>query len=206
LQVAERLVESAVNRGTTGKSLIGPTEIQTLRTEIEESLAQVGYHSNDAVAISTRLLAASGDEEEDDAASRTELAMRLKSRTRLGQNVEVTGPSGEKLAPLSNEEKVCLDQIRHLPFGTWFEFVTNQQGQVVRRRLSWYSTLTGHCLFVNHRGQRIGEYTLDWLARELHRGNLHIVRTEQDSMIDRAWNAIVGALRSFSGRGAAPTD
>lgn len=202
LQIAERLIESAVSRRTTGSALIGPTEVQGLKNEIEESLAQVGYHSNDAQAISTRLLAASSDEEEEDPASRTELAMRLKSRTRLGQGAEAVGLAGEALAPLDAAERLCLDQIRHLPFGTWFEFTTNQQGDVTRRRMSWYSTLTGHCLFVNLRGQRVGEYSLNWLAREMRRGTLRIVQAEQDSIIDRAWSAIVGALRSFSGKGA----
>lgn len=204
LHIAERLIESAVSRRTTGKSLIGPTEVQGLKNEIEEALAQVGYHANDAQAISGRLLTASGDEEDDDPASRTELTMRLKTRTRLGQSADVVGPAGEKLAPLVAAEKICLDQIRHLPFGSWFEFTTNQQGEVVRRRMSWYSTVTGNCLFVNHRGQRVGEYSLNWLAREMQRGNLRVVQAEQDSIIDRAWHAIVGALRSFSGKSAHP--
>jgi hypothetical protein len=208
LHVAERLIESAVARRTTGKALIGPGEVQALKGEIEQALAQVGYHANDSQSISARLLASTVDEEEDDPASRTELAMKLKNRARLGQNVE-PGAAGapaaaEKRPPLTAAEQACFDQIRHLPFGSWFEFVVNQQGEVQRRRLSWYSTMTGHCLFVNHRGQRIGEYTLDHLAREMHRGNLRLVQAEQDSIFDRAMNAIMGALRSFSGRAATP--
>jgi hypothetical protein len=203
LEVAERLISSAVARRTTGSATITPTEVPALKQEIEEALGQVGYHANDAQAVTNRLLVASGEEEDDDPASRTELAMRLKSRTRLG-GAEVSSPTGEKLAPLDAEEKACLDQIRHLPFGSWFEFTVNQQGDKVRRRLSWYSTVTGHCLFVNHRGQRIGEYSLNWLAREMNRGNLRVVAAEQDSIIDRAWSAIVGALKSFAGKPAAP--
>jgi hypothetical protein len=201
LRIAERLIESAVARSSSGSTLIGPAEAQGLKGEIEEALAQVGYHGNDAQAISARLLAAGAEEEEEDAASRTELAMRLKSRTRLGQQVEANAHA-EKVAPLTPEEQACMDQIRHLPFGSWFEFVTNQQGEVARRRLSWYSTVTGHCLFVNHRGQRVNECALHWLAREMCRGNVKLVQAEQDSIIDRAWGAIVGALRSFAGRGA----
>ena len=199
--IAERLIESAVARRKTGKPLISASESQELKQEIESALSQVGYHAADAQQISTRLLA-SGDEEEDDPASRTELAVKLKSRTRLGQNVDSVGPGGEKLAPLQPAEQACFDRIRHLPFGTWFEFVVNQQGEMARRRLSWYSTVTGHCLFVNHRGQRVGEYSMNWLARELHRGNLKIVELENESLIDRAWGAIMGALKSFSGRSA----
>ena len=203
LRLAERLIEAAAARRETGASPIAQNEVPALKAEIEEALAQVGYHANDAQAISQRLLSAAHEEEEDDPASRTELAMRLKSRTRLGQNVD-TAHGGDKPVPLGKEEQSCYERIRHLPFGSWFEFVTNQQGEVARRRLSWYSTVTGHCLFVNHRGQRIGEYSLNWLAREMHRGNLRVVQAESESLIDRAWNAIVGALKSFAGRGNAP--
>ena len=201
LRLAERLVEAAVAKRTTGETLIGPTELQTLRSDIEEALAQVGYHAEDAQAVATRLVSISLDEEEVDPASRTELAMRLKSHVRFGQNIAAHAPDGEKLAPLKPEEAAHLEEIRALPFGTWFEFVTNQQGDRVRRRMSWYSTVTGHCLFVNHRGQRIGEYSLNWLARELHRGNVRVVHASQGSLIDRAWENIVGALRSFGSRG-----
>ena len=200
LRIAERLIEAAVVRRTTGEVLIGPTEVQSLRSEIEEALAQVGYHSEDAQAVSTRLVAASLEEEDVDPASRTELAMRLKARGRLGQDIAATAPDGEKLAPLKPEEAERLEQIRALPFGTWFEFVVNQQGERVRRRLSWYSTVTGHCLFVNHRGQRVGEYSLNWLARELHRGNVSVVTVAEGNVIDRAWHSIVGALRTFGGK------
>jgi hypothetical protein len=203
LRLAERLIEAGAARHDGRASPIPQTEVPALKIEIEEALAQVGYHANDAQAISHRLLSAAHEEEEDDPASRTELAMRLKSRARLGQNVD-TAASGERTAPLDAAEKACYEQIRHLPFGTWFEFVVNQQGDVARRRLSWYSTLTGHCLFVNHRGQRLGEYSLNWLAREMKRGNLRVVQAESESMIDRAWGAIVNALKSFAGRGNAP--
>ena len=205
LKIADRLIESAAGRGSTGTALIGPAEAQSLKAEIEDALAQVGYHANDAQAISARLLAAGSEEADDDPASRTELAMRLKSRTRLGQQTDNTHVVGENAPPLLPPEQACYEQIRHLPFGTWFEFVSNQQGDIVRRRLSWYSTVTGHCLFVNHRGQRVGEYSLVWLAREMCRGNVRVVPDEQDSIIDRAWGAIVGALKSFSGRGAPTT-
>ena len=198
LRIAERLVEAALVRRSTGQALIGPTEMQSLRGEIEEALAQVGYHPEDAQAVATRLLAASQEEEDMDSASRTEIALRMKSRVRLGQDVEQRA-DGEKLAPLKPEEQEVLERLRGLPFGTWFEFVVNQQGTRVRRRLSWYSTVTGHCLFVNHRGQRVGEYSLNWLARQLHRGNVSVVEQDQGNIIDRAWNAILGALKSFAG-------
>ena len=92
--------------------------------------------------------------------------------------------------------------LRSLPFGAWFEFITNQQGDVVRRRLSWYSPMTDHALFVNQRGQRVGEQSLDSLARALAQGQARIVTVEHSSLVDRAWHSALGALRGFvAGKG-----
>ena len=54
-----------------------------------------------------------------------------------------------------------MERIKQAPVGTWFEFVINPEGDRVRRRLSWLSTATGDALFVNKRGQKNAEYTLD---------------------------------------------
>lgn len=197
LAIAERLIR-ATSASATAEDRLAADEAEAMRKEIEQALAQVGYHAEDAAAIAARMVAGTDESQEDDAASRTELALRLKARTRLGEELEAQKKKA-KATPLDDKEKACLEQIKHLPFGTWFEFMTNQQGDRVRRRLSWYSTVTGHALFVNHRGQRVGEYTLEWLAQSLASQQVRIVPAEKGTIIDRAWGAILGALKSFSG-------
>jgi hypothetical protein len=90
--------------------------------------------------------------------------------------------------------------LRLLPFGTWIEFVTNQQGDVVRRRMSWHSSVTGNALFVNQRGQRVGEHSLDSLARMMARDQVRVVTAHRARLLDRAWHAALSALRSLAGR------
>lgn len=171
---------------------------QALATRIETALGQVGYHAEEAAAIARRLTSVVDDDEEDPA-SRTELTMKLKARTRLGEDAaEQRRPT---LQPRNPEEQARYDQLRVMPFGAWVEFITNQQGDVVRRRLSWYSTVTDNALFVNQRGQRVGEQTLDSLARMLVRGQARIVTAERGRLVDRAWHATLNALRSFAGGG-----
>ena len=94
-------------------------------------------------------------------------------------------------------------QIRQLPFGTWFEFKLNQQGEKVRRRMSWFSPVTGQVLFVNHRGQKVGDFTLDGLAKAMIQGQVKLVEEEKGTLIDRAWNTVMSALRSFAGQAPA---
>lgn len=168
-----------------------------LAEHIEAALAQVGYHADEAGIIAQRLTSSGNDD--DDPASRTELTMKLKARTRLGEDsVQARKPT---LPPRTPEEQARYEQLRVMPFGVWIEFVTNQQAEVVRRRLSWYSPVTDNALFVNQRGQRIGEQSLDSLARMLANGQARIVTVEQGRLVDRAWQAALSALRSFAGRG-----
>ena len=195
LDVAGRLIAIAKDVRASA-----PPDAPELRREIEAALSQVGYQADEAAAIAHRLVEPNSGSE-DDAASRTELTMRLKARARLGAE---QGARPEAKQPLNAAEQAQYEALKHVPFGSWFEFVTNQQGDRIRRRLSWFSPMTGHVLFVNHRGQKIGDYTLDSLARLMVRGEVRRVEEEKESMIDRAWNSVMTALRSFAGQGPAP--
>ncbi|MEO5596937.1 MAG: DUF1631 family protein, partial [Lysobacteraceae bacterium] len=187
IDVAKRVAAIAA-----GQTLKPGEDRLALSEHVEQSLKQVGYHADEAVAIGKRLTASEIDEEEP--ASRTELAMRLKARARLGESVGSKPPEVAP-PPMAPRELECLERIRALPFGTWLEFVTNQQGDRVRRRLSWFSPTSGHCLIINHRGQRAGDYTLDVLARSMARDQLFVIEQQKEGFIDRAINAIKDRLQ-----------
>jgi hypothetical protein len=168
-----------------------------LTSKVEAALVQVGYHGDEAAAIARRLSSADG---EDETTSRTELTARLKARARLGEQTEV---KKKVHVPRTPKEQECHDYLRTLPFGTWFEFAINQQGDMTRQRLSWYSPVTDNALFVNQRGQRLGEQSLDSLARLMARDQVRVVTQGKGRLIDRAWQATVNALRNFSGNAGA---
>ena len=189
LETTRQIVENCCRSGQHAPD-------HALAESIESALSQVGYHSEEAAAIARRLASATDDE--NDPASRTELAMKLKARARLGEQIASTKKN--KLAPRTQDEQARYEYLRQLPYGTWIEFTTNQQGDTVRRRLSWYSTVTDNALFVNQRGQRVAEQTLDSLARLLAGGQARVVTAERARLIDRAWHATLNALRSFAGR------
>jgi hypothetical protein len=196
LAIAERLIEAAEVQRSTGTTPIGAEESERLAGEIGSALSQVGHHDADVQAITARLL--TPDEvDEADPASSTELAMRLKQKVRFGQDAPAATADARAL---NDAEQAQLAAIKRLPFGTWFEFTLNQQGATERRRMSWFSPTTNHCLFLNHRGQRAGECSLPWLAREMVRGNVSLLLQPPGSLVDRAWGAIIRALHSFSGR------
>lgn len=103
----------------------------------------------------------------------------------------------EKL-PLGEREIAMIERIKRLPFGTWFEFAVNQQGEKVRRKLCWFSPVTGRCLFVNARGVKSEERMIEQLARDMVRGNAAVVTEQQEGLIDRAWNGIVSMLKGLA--------
>ncbi|MFN7782446.1 MAG: DUF1631 domain-containing protein [Lysobacterales bacterium] len=200
LDIAEQLIQIG------GGQSAPPAVLNQLREDIERALIKVGYHDADAAAITSRLLASEDEPEpQGEGNTRTELAMKLKSRVRLGQSADSSEPTtsaSPAAAPLSEGERAQFDRIRHLPFGTWFEF-PNPEGGTLRRRMSWFSTVTGNALFVNHRGQRAAEHSLEWLAREMDAGRVKVVMAEEGTVIDRAWQSIMGALRNFAQRAPA---
>ena len=168
-----------------------------LAPQIESALVQVGYHEDEAAAIARRL---SNTDASEETVSNTELSVRLKARGEFGeQAVAKKAPPPKRT---SKEEK-CHEYLRTLPFGTWFEFVKNQQGDVIRQRLSWFNPITDNALFVNHRGQRIGEQSLDSLARLMAREQVHVVTEGKNRLIDRAWQATIGTLRNLTGGASA---
>ncbi len=187
IAIAQRLVDLA-------DATERPNDAEALLGDIQAGLTQVGYQTEEAAAIARRLVDPSAVEL-DEGSSRTELTMRLKSGARLGEELE---NATSRTIPLTTEQMAHLDALKQVPFGTWFDFVTNQQGDIVRRRLSWFSVATGHALFVNHRGQKVAEHTLEQLARLMAKNQLSIVENEKGSLLDRAWSNVIAALQSFT--------
>ncbi len=194
LQVAERLIEIGQ------RPVRAPAEEVdfALLRDIEEGLSKVGYQESDVTAIARRLLNPNSSDDDDSASSRTELTLRLKAQARLGEDLQ--GKKARRI-PLTSTEQAEFERLRQLPPGTVFEFIT-PQGEKIRRRLAWFSSVTGATLFVNHRGQKFTDLTLDGLARQIAKGQVLPIEEQKASAIDRAWESVLTALQSF----AAPTD
>lgn len=192
LEVGRRLIELAQRPADQVSE--SPTADLDLQREIEEGLAKVGYQGDDVSAIATRLVHPNSAQL-DDAGSRTELTMRLKARARLGEDLSIIK---ERSIPLTSAEQVEMERIKEVPVGTWFEFTDTANAEKVRRRLSWLSTVTGDALFVNQRGQKNAEYTLPRLARLVAKGQVRIIEEEKGTVIDRCWEGVMAALRTFA--------
>ena len=91
------------------------------------------------------------------------------------------------------ENDPFLAKARGLKSGAWFEFKLDD-GDFERAKLSWISPFTSNFLFVNRRGLKVAERSIQALAREMRDGRA--VLLEQAPLFDRALDAVVGRLRS----------
>lgn len=170
----------------------GERDEPRLLGELERGLLEVGVDAGEASRLAHRVLdrEVPGDGEQ---ATQTELLVRLKSRQRLGaRDADMPGSA----APLTAEEQRHLNRLRALPFNTWFECTTREQGRRVQRKLIWYAE-DGQCLLVNVRGAAAGERTLGELAREMAAGSARMLPRREESMVDRGWHLVVASLRQF---------
>lgn len=191
-----------------------------LQQDVETGLQQIGMHAEESVQVAQRLIGA-GPEPVADLPSATDLAMRLKQHHRLGEQktqqpvdelVPEVASAVAAITPIparppepSPRDRRIEQHLRSLPFGSWFEFVDRNTGQISQRKLAWYSPMSGRCLLVSRRGQRSDDLTLVQLAHEIARGRVREVQDQRESMLDRAWRSLTGILKqnTDAGHGAA---
>ena len=193
-----------------------------LQQEVESGLQQIGMHAEEAVQVAQRLLGAGTPDPAVELPSATDLALRLKQHQRLGEQQADHEPApaapasrpaaarpasastpkaaspapAETRLPVVEPRETHIEQhLRKLPFGSWFEFVDPSNGQIARRKLAWYSPMSGRCLLVSRRGQRGEEMTMAQLAHEVASGRACEVPAEPESLLDRAWHSLTGSLR-----------
>lgn len=168
-----------------------------LRDSIIEILKRTGYHSEEANEVAETLSRSAAQPRGGARMSMTELVTLIRARPRFGGSSKTLQLVEDMPEPRSAREEECYRHLSTLPFGCWLDFVINQQGEVRRRRLSWYSRITGNALLVNRRGARVAEMQLDQLARLMATGQVRVARKHEMSLLDRAWSSTLGTLESL---------
>jgi hypothetical protein len=88
-----------------------------------------------------------------------------------------------------------------LVVGQWLEWQGEDSGWV-RGKLSWRSEVTSNCIFVNRKGMKIAEMTVNGVAILFREGKARLLEDIERPLMDRALDAMLGALQDTS---AAPT-
>ena len=108
--------------------------------------------------------------------------------------VPVEPETDETSKPASTPEQLAmLEQLKAIPFGTWFEF--RKPGTPGKRaKLSWRSTVTEKFMFVDQLGVKAAVISMHDLANCMIDGRVQIVQVEKKPFVDRALNAIYRML------------
>ncbi|MEM9533101.1 MAG: DUF1631 family protein, partial [Pseudomonadota bacterium] len=67
----------------------------------------------------------------------------------------------------------------------------------VKRKLSWYSPVTGRCLFVNNRGGMAEELNLHDVAIAMTEDRARVFEASARPLMDRAFESIFGRLKGL---------
>ncbi|WP_158601722.1 DUF1631 family protein [Solilutibacter pythonis] len=181
-----------------------PRESPELARAIEQTMRQIGYHEHEAGSVARQLSRSQGWKQREDEPSATEIAARIKTHARFGGETAEERKSADS-PPRTPREEECYRHLRTLPFGCWMDFMLSQRGDYERRRLSWYSTITDHALFVNRHGQRVAEMHMDTLARMMARDQLRIVAKQELRLVDRALRSTIELLQTVLRGGVSAT-
>ena len=103
--------------------------------------------------------------------------------------------------PDLGEEDEHLRQVTAMKVGTWVEF-TGADGGKERAKLSWISPISSKYLFVNRKGLKVADKTVQALAVEIRRGDAAIL--EEVPLFDRALDAIVERLKAAHAKPETP--
>jgi len=174
-----------------------------LQKQLRDGLDTIGYDSVAAQQLLDSL--ASAQQKARQLVSETDTAAESQqdsSSAVVAVNEELDDGDGEYLevsveAPLTAAEEEQMAVLRDIKFGTWFEF-DRPGAQPVQLKLSWYSGITNHYMFVNQAGVRQVVETLRSLAGGIVEGRVRIVNLEKRSFMERALGSVFDRLRKMA--------
>lgn len=183
----KEIAESIIEANLPESIILEEGQAEHLMTKIQESLALIGYHQDEALSIAENLLNQKLQES-------PEPTLVIPERIRLGGN---TQSANRNAYLLNDKQQEWVEQIKRVPIGTWFEFEVKDNPTPARRKIAWKSEVTNNILFVNQRGQKTAEMMIEELAIELSEGRTRIQTEDKRSIIERAFEGLLKSLRNL---------
>ena len=123
-------------------------------------------------------------------------ALRGESETVQTETVDEVVPDGVLLASEPEPELIedeFFEKARALAVGQWLEW--QHDDAWVRGKLSWRSEVSSNCIFVNRKGMKVEEMTVNEIAILFRAEQARMLDDLNKPLMDRALNAMLGALR-----------
>lgn len=165
-----------------------------LQDEVEAGLRQIGMQEDEVAPAARRMIDANRREGAGNSPGTGDSGMHSRRRenpVREDAEIARVASTAGSAGVTPNAEILRIHRhLRTLTMGAWFEFVDASGGAHSRRRLVWYSALTGHSLFVTRNGQRAEELGELQLAHEIACGRARELAPDHEDVLDHAWRAV----------------
>jgi hypothetical protein len=105
-----------------------------------------------------------------------------------------TPPVDQEKSEAASPAVNYLEKAKSLAIGDWIEYKNPKDKTLKRIKLAWKSVVTGNHLFVNRKGLKVMEVTVEQLAQAIKSGTVMLLEEAGKPLLDRAMNAIVSNL------------
>ena len=181
--IAERII--AIN--DVNAETLADADAADLKNKVQSSLSLVGYHQEEAKQIAESLIT-------DKRLDGPNNLVQIPDKIRFGEHTQA---ANIHVYELNDIQLDIAEQIKVIAVGTWFEFILTNNPKPVRRKLAWKSLITNNILFVNQRGQKMAEMTIEELAIELSEGRARVQIEDKRNIIERAFENVISSLRNL---------
>ena len=179
------------------KDLTPKQKIESLH-HLDQTMDELGFSDNDR-SDTLNNIKECADAAMNDTLDKDIKLKEVSTINKSKQNVRKPGTAKlEDLRELTEAEKSQLTKIRLLPYGTVFDFITNQQREKIRRRLSWFSPVSNKALFVSLLGKKPYEKSLNSVAIGLARQNIVVVKQEKKTYFKGMMKNVLSKLKGLT--------
>jgi len=211
LRFADEFVWSAQPKSSDAERMRLKGILPALEKSLRHGLATVAYHENDVKQLMHELNAFYTNLLNGDTPAAAEVAIAEEDAapgfeivgTAAATAAAIDSPVEEEIVlraeaatapPELGDEDESLRQVRAMKVGSWIEFTGADGTTKERAKLSWISPISSKYLFVNRKGLKVADKTVQALAIEIRRGDAAIL--EEVPLFDRALDAIVERLKA----------
>ncbi len=195
-----RIISQIGNKNEFMK-LSGPEKLAAMH-HLDQTMDELGFSKRDRISTKDNIHTCLGWQESDEEEKKEEKP-KLKKVLSIDeavktQEIESANKKIEEIRELKDEEKLIMEQVINMPYGSLFDFVINQQNETLRRKLSWVSTMSETVLFVDLVGRHPHKMKLPRLAIDIHRKNIIRVELQKGGYFRNALNNIMNRLKKIA--------
>ncbi len=171
--------------GSAGERLRWRQHYPWMESMIEKCFDMIGYDSDKALKLKRSIDRIYQLRERN---LKPEAAP-MDLRDKLVQIAERRAGECTDLSRLSDKEKVVVEKLRLMEFGTWFEYTNGH-----REKVAWFNPDSLQFLFVDQSGKRSGMKTGNELAKAMVNGELRMIGTSAKPLVERTMESIFSDL------------